>query len=142
MDNSALSSSLRTVISGLHKSLRKRISPIDSYSMTEIETISHLFRNPALLPTELAALTKVKTQSMSQILKKMEAHEIIARTPSKDDKRKVYISLTAAGKKMVEKVKYEKDEWLKDTIEKNLTAKEKELLERVIPVLNKLIETK
>lgn len=109
--------------------------------MTEIETIAHLFRNPALLPTELAALTRVKTQSMSQILKKLEKEVIIKRTPSKEDKRKVYISLTAAGKKMIEKTKYERDEWLKEVMEKTLTAKEKELLQKALPVLNKLIES-
>ncbi|HXB39036.1 MAG TPA: MarR family transcriptional regulator [Bacteroidia bacterium] len=142
MDTTELSSSLRAVVSALHKGLRKQTSAVKTYSMTEIETIAHLFSNSSLLPTELAALTKVKTQSMSQILSKMEEQGIIKRTPSKDDKRKVYISLSATGKKMVEKIKYERDEWLKGIIEKSLTDKEKELLIKVLPVLNKLIENK
>ena len=61
---------------------------------------------------------------------------------SKDDKRKVYISLTTSGKKIVEKTKYERDEWLREVIEKKLTDKEKELLGKILPVLNKLTETK
>jgi DNA-binding MarR family transcriptional regulator len=142
MNTTELSSSLRTVISTLHKSLRKQADSVKEYSMTEVETIGHLFRSPTLLPTELAALTRVKTQSMSQILKKMEEQGIIKRIPSKDDKRKVYISLTPFGKKMVEKVKYDKDEWLKGAIEKSLTDKEMELLEKVLPVLNKLVYAK
>jgi len=139
MNTTELSSSLRSVVSGLHKGLRKRASSVMEYSMTEVETISHLFRSGALLPTELAALTKVKTQSMSQILKKMEEQGLIKRTPSKEDKRKVFISLSSYGKKMVEKVRYEKDEWLKDAIDKLLTDKEKELLIKALPALNKLI---
>jgi DNA-binding MarR family transcriptional regulator len=138
MNTLKLSSSLRSVVSALHKGLRKQISPVNKYSMTEIETIGHLVRETSLLPTELAALTRVKTQSMSQILKKMEAEHVIKRTPSKEDKRKVYVSLTAAGKKMVEKTKYARDEWLKGVIDETLTEKEKELLVRVLPVLNKL----
>jgi DNA-binding MarR family transcriptional regulator len=112
MSTAELSSSLRSVISGLHKGLRKQMHSVSSYSMTEIETIAHLARCSSLLPTELAALTKIKTQSMSQILNKMEEQQVIKKTPSKDDKRKVFISLTSSGKKIVEKVKYEKDEWL------------------------------
>jgi DNA-binding MarR family transcriptional regulator len=141
MDASELASSLRSVISGLHKGLRKQMYSVNTYSMTEIQTIGHLARKP-LLPTELAALTNVKTQSMSQILKKLEEQGVIKRAPSKDDKRKVYISLTAFGKKMVEKTRYDRDEWLKGGIEKSLTEKEKELLIKALPVLNKLIENK
>jgi DNA-binding MarR family transcriptional regulator len=139
MNSSELSSSLRTVVSNLHKGLRKQADSVKEYSMTEVETIGHLFRSPSLLPTELAALTRITTQSMSQILKKLEEQGITKRTPSKKDKRKVYISLTSFGKKMVEKVRYDKDEWLKGAIEKLLTDKEKELLIKALPVLDKLI---
>ncbi len=142
MNTQELSSSLRAVVSTLHKSLRKQASAVNAYSMTEIDTIGHLFRSTSLLPTELAALTKIKTQSMSQILNKMELQGVIKRTPSTEDKRKVFISLTPLGKKIVEKTKYEKDEWLKDAIEKLLSDKEKELLIKTLPVLNKLSETK
>ncbi len=142
MNITELSSSLRTVISTLHKGLRKNMSSIGAYSMTELETLGLLFRHTSLLPTELATYTRVKTQSMSQILKKLEEQGIIKRTPAKDDGRKVYISLTQQGKKMVEKSRYEKDEWLKDTIEKSLTAREKQMLENILPVLNKLTTTK
>jgi len=142
MDSAELSSSLRSVIAALHKGLRKQTSAAGTYSMTELETIGHLFRNPTLLPTELAALTRITTQSMSQILTKMEEQHVIKRTPSKEDKRKVLISLTTVGKKLVEKNLYEKDEWLKNEIERTLTDKERELLAKVLPVLNKLIEIK
>ncbi|HTA28108.1 MAG TPA: MarR family transcriptional regulator [Bacteroidia bacterium] len=142
MNTAELSSSLRSVVSNLHKGLRKQADSVKEYSMTEVETISHLFRSSSLLPTELAALTRVKTQSMSQILKKLEEQGIIKRTPSRDDGRKVFISLTPFGKKMVEKVKYDKDEWLKNAIEKSLTDKDKDILAKALPVLNKLVETK
>ena len=142
MTTQELASALRSVISGVHKSLRRQMSSVNTYSMTEIETIAHLGRLGSLLPTELAALTRIKTQSMSQILKEMEEHHIIKRTPSKEDGRKVYISLTAPGKNMLEKARYDKDEWLKTAIENTLTEKEKDLLAKAIPVLSKIIEIK
>jgi DNA-binding MarR family transcriptional regulator len=141
MNTQHLASSLRSAIAALHKSLRKQTKVADAYSMTELETIAHLSRTARLLPTELASFTKVKAQSMSSILKRMEKNGIIKRTPSKEDKRKVYISLTALGKKTVEHTRYEKDEWLKTTIENTLTGKEKELLIKILPVLNKLSQT-
>ena len=142
MKSTELASELRTAVSTLHKSMRRQMSSVSSYSMTEIETIAHLARSGSLLPTELAALTKVKTQSMSQILKEMEEHQIIKRTPSKEDGRKVFISLTAAGKNLVVKAKYAKDEWLKSAIDNALTEKEKDLLVRVIPLLVRISESR
>ena len=142
MDIIELSSLLRESVSGLHKRLRKQMNSVNVYSMTEIETIAHLARNTSLLPTELASLTRITTQSMSQILKKFEDAGIVARTPSKEDKRKVYISITTAGKRIVEQARYDKDEWLKKAIEQSLTEKEKKLLVKVLPLLNKLMETK
>jgi DNA-binding MarR family transcriptional regulator len=138
MDLTELSSSLRSIISALHKGLRKQMSSVITYSMTEIETIGFLFRLESLSPTELARMTRIKTQSMSQVLKKLEEDGIIKRTPSREDKRKVSITLTAYGKKMVEKTRYDKDEWLKEAIQKSLTNKEIALLIKMLPVLNKL----
>lgn len=137
-----LASSLRLVVSALHKGLRKKSGATQSYSMTEMETVGYLYRNEQLLPTELATLTRITTQSMSQILAKMERLEIIKRTPAKDDKRKVYISLTPVGKELVNHTMYERDEWLKVTIEQTLSIEEQIFLEKALPVLNKLLESK
>jgi DNA-binding MarR family transcriptional regulator len=142
MHSGELASALRSTISKLHKGLRKQASSAERYSMTEMETIGLLFRSTALLPSQLAAHTHITTQSMSQILSKFEGQGVIKRTPSKEDKRKVSISLTAFGKKLVEKTRYDRDEWLKGLIETSLTAKEKDLLEKALQVLNKLIELK
>ena len=140
MNTIELSSSLRTVVAALHKELRKQISLVCTYSMTELETVSLLIRHTSLLPSELAALTRVKTQSMSQILKKLEKDGVIQKTACKEDGRKTYISLTSFGKKMVEKTKDDKDQWLKKSIEKSLTNEEIELLKSALPLLNKLIQ--
>jgi DNA-binding MarR family transcriptional regulator len=142
MDNLQLASSLRSAVSALHKGLRRQMSSVNRYSMTEMETIGHLSRSSGMLPTELATLTRVKTQSMSQILKAMEEQKLIKRTPSKEDRRKVIISLTPHGRNLVEKLRYDKDKWLKTEIETSLNEKEKELLIRVLPVLNKIVKTK
>jgi len=141
MNTSELSSSLRLAVSSLHKILRRRSGMTDIYSMTEMETIGQLMHAGKLMPTQLASLTRVTTQTMSQILSKMEEQGIIKRTPSKEDRRRVYVSLTPLGKKFVEKARYERDELLKRTIETALSKKEMELLEKALPVLNKLTAT-
>ncbi|HET8572962.1 MAG TPA: MarR family transcriptional regulator [Edaphocola sp.] len=140
MTSRELASSLRLIISAMHKDLRRRADSINSYSMTELATIGFLSLHESCLTTELAAMAKVKIQSMSQILKKMENAGIIKRRPSHKDKRKVYISLTSLGMKTVEKARYDKDEWLKAQIEQMLSGRERLLLEKALPVLQKLAD--
>jgi DNA-binding MarR family transcriptional regulator len=140
MTTSELATSLRTAIATLHKTLRKQVYSEHAYSMTEMETIGYLYRNSGSLPTELAEATKVTTQSMSQILGRLHDANIISRTPSGDDRRKVNISLTAEGKKMVEKTRYDRDEKLRTIIEEHLSEKEIQALEKLLPLLNKLAD--
>jgi len=141
MDTNQLATELRSVIALLHKTLRRQAGVTQDYSLTEIETIGFLSRQKSMLPTELASATRITTQSMSQILKKLEENEIIIRTPSEQDKRKVYISLSVHGRKFIEKYRMIRDEWLNHEIETRLSAKEKEALMRAVPILHKLINT-
>lgn len=138
MDNSKISSSLRSAISLLHKRLRKQMYSTESYSITEITTLGRLYRQDQLLPSELAAMAKVKTQSMSQILKKLEKQNVIVRTPCETDKRKTFISLTETGRKLVEQTRYERDEWLTNAIRKNLSRDERRTLMRAVEIMHKL----
>ena len=138
MDSANLASSVRSVIGALHKGLRRPGRTIGSFSMTEIETISLLFRHQHMLPTELAAHTRVKTQSMSQILRNLEEHGLVQRQPSDADKRKIIVTLTKKGMQMVEQTRYEKDLWLKERLDTLLSEREKKLLEQALTVLHKL----
>lgn len=140
MELTGLSSTLRSKISNLHKLLRRNSPESNNYSLTELETIGNLYRNTSLTPTELAKLTHIKNQSMSQILAKLEAQEIIERIPSEEDRRKVNIRITKTGKKMVLHRKSIKDEWLKLQIEHKLNTREQKQLEDVIPILQKIVE--
>ncbi|HVZ26658.1 MAG TPA: winged helix DNA-binding protein, partial [Sediminibacterium sp.] len=74
------------------------------------------------------------------ILAKMDRQGMIRRTKDKEDGRKVFISLTNAGKKMVEQSRYERDEWLRAIIEQTLSDRDKERLARLLPVLIRLGE--
>ncbi len=108
-----------------------------SFSITERTTLSYLSRESALYPSELAEINKIKKQSMSQVLNRLEGAKMIRRVISKEDKRKVAISLTALGKKMVEQSRYERDEWLAGAMQSVLQEKEMRILEAAIPLLEK-----
>lgn len=114
----------------------------DNLSITEVTTLSHLYQSGSLFPSEMADIVKIKAQSMSQILNRMEGLNLIIKTPSETDKRKVSVSLTDFGKQMVDQTRDERDEWLNNAIEHHLSASEKKLLQDAIVLMDKIAEYK
>lgn len=135
-----LASALRGVISDLHKRLRKQAYSGGSLSITEATTLSYLYRAGSLSPSELASINKIKKQSMSQVLKHLEELKLIRRVASKQDRRKVAIVLSAAGEKMVDKSRYERDEWLAAAIRARLGEEDVAVLSAAIPLLHALAD--
>lgn len=135
-----LASDLRTVITRLIKKLRSKSATSGKLSLTERSTISLLDQHRELLPSELAAMEKITTQSMSQILNHLLELGYITRKTSAADKRKVMISLSKAGHEMLHVMRHERDEWLQATLNKICTVKEQELLRQAIGPLTRLVD--
>ncbi len=132
---------LRVVISRLVKILRARVKGEEALSLTERSTLAEVYLAQEALPGALAAAEKVTGQSMSQILNKLERLGLIRRTPSREDKRKVIITATVAGKKYVEKNRHAKLEWLAHALADKTSRKEKEILSRAITILTHLVDS-
>jgi DNA-binding MarR family transcriptional regulator len=135
-----LAAELRTVITRLIKKLRKQSSTADKLSLTERSIIALLDKHEELLPNELAAMEKITTQSMSQILSKLQQMDLIKRRISETDKRKAIISLSDLGRTLLYQVRSERNEWLNKALEVTCTTEEKELLKKAIGPLTKLVD--
>lgn len=57
-------------------------------------------RLPGITPGELADLLHVDRGSITAVLKRLEARELIIRTPDQDDRRRVSLSLSPRGRKL------------------------------------------
>lgn len=131
--------SLRQAISGIIKRLRRTLKSHNSYSLSEYSTLSYLYPDQKLSATELAALVRVKTQSMSELLINLKNQNIVDKTPHQTDKRKSLISLTQKGREILEQSRYEKDEWLAQAIDNALSADEKKTLQDAVAILHKIV---
>jgi DNA-binding MarR family transcriptional regulator len=135
-----LASELRNAVTLLFKKLRKKAASGQTLSLTERSTLGLLFSYKQLLPNQLAAMEKITTQSMSQVLNNLMALGYITRTPSEVDKRKVIIALSPQGEEMIVRMRSERDEWLNKAIRETCTPEEQEALQKLIKPLTKLID--
>jgi DNA-binding MarR family transcriptional regulator len=135
-----LASDLRTVVTRLIKKLRSKSVSTGKMSLTERSTIALLDQHRELLPSELAGMEKITTQSMSQILNHLLELGYINRKTSATDKRKVIISLSKAGHSMLHAIRHERDEWLQEALNKICSVREQEMLRRAIGPLTRLVD--
>jgi len=135
-----VASNLRAVIHRLVKVLRKHTRNEEMLSLTERSTLGLLYQHGQLLPTELAQIEKVTTQSMSQVIAHLVEIAYIVKTPAESDKRKAYLSLTPAGRDYIERHRQEKQEWLARTLHEKTSAREKEVLSEALTILSKLLD--
>jgi len=135
-----IAGNLRATIHRLVKVLRKHTRNEEMLSLTERSTLGLLYQHSQLLATELAQIEKVTTQSMSQVISYLAEIAYIVKTPAESDKRKVYLSLTPAGRDYIERHRQEKQEWLARTLHEKTSAREKEVLSEALAILSKLID--
>lgn len=140
-DVNEIAENLSVVISRLLRILRNQTKNDELLSLTESSTLVSVYQYSEILPSELAVIEKVTSQSMSQIINKLFELRYIKKTSSRRDKRKVIITITASGKKIVEKRRSEKHEWLAQSIFEKTTHKEKEVLVNAVKVLTKLVDS-
>ncbi|QEM11300.1 MarR family winged helix-turn-helix transcriptional regulator [Mucilaginibacter rubeus] len=134
-----LASELRFIIGRLSKKIRKTSATAEKLSLTERSTLALIFQYEEILPNELAAMEKITTQSMSQILSNLLNLGLVKRRISELDKRKVIISLSEEGISLIHKSRSEKDEWLNRALEATCTAEEQEILKKALAPLAKLL---
>lgn len=137
--NIQLASDLRSAITRLVKKLRKESPTGRQLSLTERSTMSQLYQNKAMLPSELAANEMITNQSMSQVLNHLSELGYVTRTASETDGRKVNISLSELGEQTLLQFRHERDEWLANAITRACTPEEQDLLRKMLAPLGKII---
>src|SRR6201995_616474 len=128
---------LRPMVGRLVKLMRRETRNESQLSLTERSIMATLYPDVALAPSEIARMEKVTTQRMSQGINHLVELNYIGRTASDDDKRKVILRLTEAGRTRVEKARQEKQEWLAQVLYKRFTAEEKAVLLESIKIFSK-----
>lgn len=139
INDNELATKLRESISRILKVMKREVKHDEQLSLTERSTLSLISRTPQITPSELARIEQVTGQAMSQIINKLMGLELIQKTPSETDKRKVFISATSKGQDFVELKRKKTNEWLAKSISEKCTEQEKKILTQASDILTKLV---
>jgi DNA-binding MarR family transcriptional regulator len=142
--DTGLATALRISVSRLARRLRvERLMPElaePALSDTQLAALATLERHGAMSPGDLAEHEKVQPPSMTRVIAALVDWELVTRAPHPTDRRQVVLTVTPAGRSLVQKVRRRKEAWLARRLAE-LSPQERATLREAAPILEKLSQS-
>lgn len=110
-----------------------------SVSLTQLSAMGTLRQHGPMSAGELAACERVQPPSMTKVLAHLEERGLVRREVHPADRRQAIIAITPAGVQLLDSERRSRDAWLARRLA-TLGPDERALLQRVVPILDKLAE--
>ncbi|MFD4407170.1 MarR family winged helix-turn-helix transcriptional regulator [Nocardia sp. NPDC058499] len=130
-----------TLALALREALRplwRQLNVHKTLSTGKLGVLVYLAEHGAATSSTLASVEKISPQAIATAVRELEGLGLITRTPDDQDRRRVWIDLTEAGRERLARERSTGNTWLEQAVTERLTADERELLESVVPLLRKL----
>ena len=132
-----LASRLRLDIARLARRLRQEagaeLSPSQTAALATIE------RHGPLTPSELAVRERVQRPTVTRVVARLEADGLVERAADPADGRSCLVSVSDAGRELLEAVRTRKDAYLARRLE-SLDDDDRAALDRAAAVLERMLE--
>ncbi len=138
LDPTELANRLRPVLLKLNRELRREIHSL-GVTGGQVGLLVQIKARPGIGMRELAAVERMSVPGMSKFIHKLEEAGLVQRAPVEGDQRRVGLSLTPAGHKVLRSVKSKRTAWLAARL-RGLEPEELEAIEAAIEPLAHLLE--
>ncbi|GGI40418.1 hypothetical protein GCM10010988_28980 [Cnuibacter physcomitrellae] len=133
-DDDQLASTFRDAL----RPLLRRLTLERTLSLSKTGMLSRLDEQGPATASELAAAEQVSAQAAAVALRELEDRGFVSRTSDPDDRRRVRVSLTDAGRNRLQEERARGTRWLDGALRDRLDDADRAALEAVVPVLRKL----
>lgn len=134
---STLPARLRLVVTRLARRLRQESEP--SVSPTQLALLATIERAGALTLGELADVERVRPPTVTAAIGRLEDEGLVRRQRDDDDGRVTRVSVTPAGRQMLERTRSRKTAYLERRLA-SLSAADRAALERAADVLERILQ--
>jgi DNA-binding MarR family transcriptional regulator len=136
VDTTMLASRLRLALGHIVRRMRAE----HRFPFTQGSVLGRLDREGRKSIGDLAALERVRPQSMTQTIADLEADGLIVRCADPSDGRRTLVELTESGLATLSEDRRHREGWLAHTLSDDLTPREQRLLADALPLLERLAE--
>ena len=138
-DDYEVAAALRVAIGMLVRKLRQARLP-GELTLPETWVLSRLDRNGPATSSDLARQDRISPQSMGATVAVLEQRGLIERRRDPADGRRVVLSITAAGRQLVNDRRGARSEMIAVALRDGFTPADRELLAAAAPLLERLAE--
>ena len=138
LNTTELANRLRPVLLKLNRELRREIHSL-GVTGGQVSLLVQIKLRPGIGMRELASVERMSVPGMSKFVAKLEEAGLVQRAPVEGDQRRVGLSLTAGGHKVLRSVKSKRTAWLADRL-RHLDAEQLEAIDAAIEPLAHLLE--
>ena len=136
-DPTVLANRLRPVLLQLNRQLRREIHSL-GVTGGQVSLLVQIKYHPGIGIRELAALERISVPGMSKFSSRLEEAGLVQRAPVEGDQRRVGLTLTPAGHKVLRSVKSKRTAWLASRL-RDLDPDELEAIDAAIEPLMRLL---
>jgi len=136
-DTSRLASELRVVLGQLIRRLRAE----HRFPISQGSVLGRLDRQGAQSVSDLAAVERVRPQSMAQTVAELESDGLVSRRPDPDDRRRALVELTEQGRTTLAADRRQREGWLAEAIASDMTAEEQRTLREAVELMRRLADS-
>ena len=131
---------LRVAIARLSRRLRPTAAGASAgLTPTRTSVLLTIVRSRQIRLSELADIEGLNPTMLSRVISDFVADGLVARTSDDGDRRAAWVTPTAAGRKLAERIRRERTAALNEALE-GLPDDDRHLLERALPALEGLAE--
>jgi DNA-binding MarR family transcriptional regulator len=137
-DTTAVANRLRPVLLKLNRELRHEIHSL-GVTGGQVSLLVQIKYHPGIGIRELAALERISVPGMSKFVGRLEDAGLVERAPVAGDQRRVGLTVTAAGQRVLRSVKSKRTAWLANRL-RQLNPEELEAIDAAIEPLAHLLD--
>jgi DNA-binding MarR family transcriptional regulator len=137
LDTTTLANRLRPILLKLNRELRHEIHSL-GVTGGQVSLLVQIKEHPGVGIRELAALERISVPGMSKFVARLEEAGLVERAAVAGDQRRVGLTLTAAGHRVLRSVKSKRTAWLSARL-RQLEPDELEALDAAIEPLTRLL---
>ena len=108
-------------------------------SPSQTAALSTIERHGPLTPSELATRERVQRPTVTRVLARLEEDGLVDRAADPDDRRCSLVSISAAGRELLDEARTRKDAYLAMRLE-SLDTADREALDRAAAILERMLQ--
>ncbi len=130
-----LGSQLRLAVLRLSRRLRQQA--VGDITPSQLSALTAVERHREVTLGELAAIERIAPPSMTRIAARLEERGLVERHVDSSDRRVARLAVSPSGRQLLETIRSRRDAYLAARLQV-LTAEEREVLEKAVPLLERL----